>query len=89
VLRRVKPGQFQSPPSLFVKFGNCTNWAGLYGRDMRLPEPAGDFMRREPMAVVSQVLMPLSLFIIFAPRMGELAVVTNDETFHSEDPFVM
>ncbi|KAJ3062347.1 hypothetical protein HDU98_001774 [Podochytrium sp. JEL0797] len=89
ILRRVTPGPFQSPPSSFVKFGNCTNWAGLYGRDMRLPEPAGEFIRHEPMAVVSQVPMPLSLFIIFAPRMGELAVVTNDETFHSGDPFAM
>ncbi|KAJ3016945.1 UNVERIFIED_CONTAM: hypothetical protein HDU68_011937 [Siphonaria sp. JEL0065] len=70
--------QLPNPSTWFVKFGNCTNWAGLYGdHDMQLPG-AGKMLRHEPLPVVEEVPMPLSLFIIFAPRKGELAVLTND-----------
>ncbi|KAJ3083587.1 hypothetical protein HDU99_008295 [Rhizoclosmatium hyalinum] len=88
VLKRMNfQAKLPNPDRWLVKFGNVTNWAGLYGEtDMRL-RGSGKMVRHEPLPVVHEVPMPLSLFIVFAPRKGELAVLTNDEIVKKNTDF--
>ncbi|KAJ3286142.1 hypothetical protein HDU79_006715 [Rhizoclosmatium sp. JEL0117] len=88
VLKRMNfQAKLPNPDRWLVKFGNVTNWAGLYGEtDMRL-RGSGKMVRHETLPVVHEVPMPLSLFIVFAPRKGELAVLTNDEIVKKNTDF--